>query len=128
MRVDVLDVLDPAEGIVYFRSDFGSAPGRWMGQALVRAGRFDVEFDVPAVEEWTEVTTSAEPAVSGAAEPGSDVWFRCQVERVFDDGVVVARMGPHIFYVEILRRTSDLPDGGVISFRVPEIGLYPYQT
>ncbi|MFS8096309.1 hypothetical protein LFM09_04140 [Lentzea alba] len=127
MRVDVLKVLDPAEGIVFFRGDFGSASGRWKGHEPAETGHFAVEFTLPAAEEWTAATCE-EPALSGAAEPGSDVWFRCQVERVYDDAVVVARMGPHIFYVEIPNRTSELPEGRFISFRVPEIELYPYDA
>ena len=125
MRVDVLKVLDPAAGIVFFRGDFGSACGRWKGPEPAEAGAFAVEFTLPAVEEWT-VATPEEPALAGAAEPGSAVWFRCQVEQVHENSVVVARMGPHIFLVEIPSRTPELPEGRFISFRVPEIELYPY--
>ena len=127
MRVEVLKVLDPSQGLVFFSSDFGSASGRWMGPHELRTGEFDIEFDLPEVEEWT-VATSAEAALSGAAEPGSEVWITCQVERVRggDDTVVTVRTGPYLTYVEILNRRPELPEGGLISFRVPEIRLYPY--
>ncbi|WP_157985010.1 hypothetical protein [Lentzea terrae] len=36
--------------------------------------------------------------------------------------------GPHIFLVEIPSRTAELPEGRFISFRVPEIELYPYDA
>ncbi|MET8763936.1 hypothetical protein [Lentzea sp. NPDC004782] len=128
MRIDVLEVLDPSRGWVFFSSDFGSASGRWTNPD-VRTGQFDVEFSLPQVEEW-KAEGSGEAALSGAAEPGAAVWIRCQVEQVHDgdDTVVIVRMGPHIMYVEILNRRADLPEGNLISFRVPEIRLYPYQT
>ncbi|KJK49697.1 hypothetical protein UK23_13215 [Lentzea aerocolonigenes] len=124
MRIEVLKILDPAQGLVFFSSDFGSASGRWM-EPGVGTREFDVELDLPVVEEWA--AAAGEPALVGA-EAGFDVWIRCQVERVHGgvDTCVVVRTGPNLTFVEIVHRRAELVEGGLISFRVPEIRLYPY--
>ncbi|HEX8870452.1 MAG TPA: hypothetical protein VF821_32605 [Lentzea sp.] len=125
MRIEVLKVLDPVQGLVFFSSDFGSASGRWM-EPEARTGEFDVELDLPEVEEWAAAV--GEPALVGTAAAGSDVWMRCQVERVHggDGPVVTVRTGPNLTFVDIVHRRSELVEGSLISFRVPEVRLYPY--
>ena len=56
MRVEVLQVLAPPQGIVRFRCEFGVGSGRWMGSNPAEVGQFDVEIEIPEeVAEWTTV-------------------------------------------------------------------------
>jgi len=130
VRVDVLEVLGPSQEVVAFRCDFGSALGRWMGGVPVRLGTSSVEFDiVDEVSEWVEIDAGS-TALSGRLELGSGVRFECEVLRVGEgeDSVVEVRLGPDVLLVEILSRKSDLPVGGLVSFWVAEVRLYPYDA
>ena len=126
MRADVLQVLDRARGIVFFRCESGSASARWMGPGEVREGRFDVEIDVQEeIEEWVNATSRA-TAISGAAEAGAEVRITGEVLKVSDDAVVEVQVGTAVLLVEIPNGRHDLARGDRISFQVREIQLYPY--
>lgn len=129
MRVEVLQVLDSVQGIVYFRCESGAASGRWMGSNPAEMGQFDIEIEVPEeVAEWAAVPWGV-TSLSEAAGAESAALITGEVVR-FDDGddsVVEIRVGADILLIEIPNRRSELPVEGLISFRVPEIQLYPYE-
>lgn len=128
MRVEVLQVLAPSQGIVRFRCESGTASGRWMGRNPAKVGQFDVEIEVPEeVAEWTAIP-SGDTSLSEAIGAESGSLITGEVVR-FDDGddsVVEVRVGSDILLIEIPNRRSELPTEGLISFRAPEIQLYPY--
>lgn len=128
MRVEVLQALSPSQGIVCFRCEAGVASGRWMGSNPAEVGQFDVEIEVPGeVAEWT-AAPSGVASLSEASGAESVTIITGEVVR-FDDGddsVVEIRVGSDILLIEIPNRRSDLPLKGLISFRVPNIQLYPY--
>ena len=96
----------------------------------MRLGTSSVEFDiVDEVSEWVEIDAGS-TALSGRLELGSGVRFECEVLRVGEgeDSVVEVRLGPDVLLVEILSRKSDLPVGGLVSFWVAEVRLYPYDA
>lgn len=128
MRVEVLRVVDPSRGTVSFTSDFGAASGRWMGPNPARAGQFDVEIEVPEeVTEWATLASDVTALSEGAgADPG--ILITGEVVRVGGSGdpVVEIRVGSDIVLIEIPDRRSEVPVAGMISLRVPEILLYPY--
>lgn len=128
MRVEVLQVLAPSQGIVRFRCESGIASGRWMGRNPAKAGQFDVEIEVPEeVAEWTAAPsggTSLSEAMG--SEPGSLITGEVVRCGDGDDSVVEVKVGSDILLIEIPNRRSELPVGGLISFRSPEIQLYPY--
>ncbi|MCL6736484.1 hypothetical protein [Streptomyces neyagawaensis] len=128
MRVEVLEILDPAQRIVRFRCESGTASGRWMGSALVEAGRYDVELEVPEeVVEWTaEASGTASLAEAAGTERAALITGQVVGYDDGDDPVVEIRVGPDILLVEIPERRQELLREGFISFRAPEIQLYPY--
>ncbi len=127
MRVEVLQVLAPSQGIVRFKCESGIASGRWMGSNPAEVGQFDVEIEVPEdVADWTADPSGATSLSEAGAE--SATLITGQVVR-FDDGddsVVEIRVGSDILLIEIPNRRSELTVEGFISFRAPEIQLYPY--
>lgn len=91
-------------------------------------GQFDVEIEVPEeITEWTEVPSGV-TSLSENLDVETAVFITGEVVR-FDDGddsVVEIRVGSDILLIEIPNRRSELPSEGLISFRAPEIQLYPY--
>lgn len=128
MRVEVLQVLDSSQGIVRFSCESGIASGRWMGSNPADLGKFDVEIEVPEeVAEWTAVPSGV-TSLSEVAGAESAALIVGSVVR-FDDGddsVAEIRVGSDILLIEITNRRSELLVEGLISFRAPEIQLYPY--
>ena len=128
MRVEVLDVLDRAQRIVRFRCESGTASGRWMGSTPVETGQLDVELEIPeVVTEWTAAASDT-ASLAEAAGTGCAALITGQVVR-YDDGddqVVEIRVGSGILLIEIPDRRSELVPEGFISFRTPEVQLYPY--
>ncbi|MDP9862651.1 MULTISPECIES: hypothetical protein [Streptosporangium] len=126
--MEVLQVLDPSRGTVSFRCESGAASGRWMGESSAKMGQFDVEIEVPEeITEWTEVPSGV-TSLSENLDVETAVFITGEVVR-FDDGddsVVEIRVGSDILLIEIPNRRSELPSEGLISFRAPEIQLYPY--
>jgi hypothetical protein len=130
MRVEVLQVLDPSQGIVRFRCEFGVASGRWMGSNLAEMGQFDIEIEVPEeVSEWAAVPSGvtslaeADGAKSGALITGEVVRFDDG-----DDSVVEIGVGMDILLIEIPNRRSKLSVKGLVSCQAPEMQLYPYKV
>ncbi|MFC0556126.1 hypothetical protein ACFFHJ_35000 [Planotetraspora thailandica] len=120
--------MDPAQGIVSFRCEIGTATGRWKGSTPANEGFYDVEFEIPEeVQEWEEPA----PGVPAISEIGEDVRVTGEVLGVGeeDDHVVELRTGTDILLIEIpdAGRRARLKPHDVISFRSPEIWLYPYQ-
>ncbi|MFI7535491.1 hypothetical protein [Streptosporangium sp. NPDC049376] len=126
--MEILQVLDPAQGIVQFRCESGTASGRWMGKRPAKPGHFDIEIEVPEeVTEWT-FASSDTTSLSEATGAGTATIIAGSVIR-FDDGddsIVEIRVGKDILLIEITNRRSELPVEGQISFCAPEIQLYPY--
>ncbi|MFJ2092138.1 hypothetical protein ACIOEW_23135 [Streptomyces sp. NPDC087901] len=128
MRVEVIQVLAPSHEFVRFECDSGTASGRWMGLGPAELGQFDVEIEVPEeVAEWTAVP-SGDTSISGGVGRGHAANMVCRVLGFDegDDSVVGVRVGLDIILIEILNRRSEIPLGGLISFRTPEIQIYPY--
>ncbi|WP_326582015.1 hypothetical protein OG889_25145 [Streptomyces sp. NBC_00481] len=127
--MEVLETLACSQRIVRVRCEFGTVSGRWMGSDPVGTGRFDVELEVPEeVAEWTAADSGA-ASLSEAAGTGRAALITGQVVR-YDDGddpVVEIRVGSDILLIEIPNRRSELVRDGFISFRTPELRLYPYE-
>ncbi|MER5402830.1 hypothetical protein [Streptomyces sp. NPDC002599] len=126
MRVEVLQVISPERKIVSFMCDFGSAFARWMGVDPVGAGEFNVEIEVPEeVAAWS--VTSSDRASISSLDENSNILIVGEVVR-FDEGdpVVEVRVGTDIILIEMKHPRDGLSVNGFISFKVPEIQLYPY--
>lgn len=126
MRVEILKVLDPSQGIVSFRCAYGAALARWMGADPARQGTFDVEIEVPeAVAEWVPVASG-----SVSLEGLEHFWVRITGEVVGvgegDDPVVEIRVGSDVLLIEIPDRRPELHAAHLVSFRAAEVQLYPY--
>ncbi|MFJ7056993.1 hypothetical protein ACK8N7_11680 [Streptomyces griseobrunneus] len=124
----VLQVLDPSQGIVRFRCESGVVSGRWMGRDPAHLEKFDVEIEVPEeVAEWALVSAGV-TSLSEVAGVAPAALIVGSVVR-FDDGddsVVEIRVGSDILLIEITNRRSELLVESLISFRAPEVQLYPY--
>lgn len=128
MRVEVLQVLDPSQGIVRFKCESGVASGRWVGAKIADLGTFDVEIEITEeVEEWA-LSSSSTTSLSEIGGEERAVWIVGSVVRLCDggDSVVEIRVGSDLILVEIASRRSELFKESLISLRVPEIQLYPY--
>ncbi|MEU3877232.1 MULTISPECIES: hypothetical protein [Streptomyces] len=90
-------------------------------------GLFDVEIEVPGeVEEWVAIPSGV-ASLSAATEDLVALIVGEVVRREDgDDPVVEVRVGSDILLIEIPNRRSELSVKEFISFRVPELQLYPY--
>jgi hypothetical protein len=128
MRVEVFQVSTLSKGIVRFRCESGVASGRWMGSNLATVGQFDVEIEVPEeVVNWT-TTLSGIGCLSEIAGRETATLITGQIIRFDDagDSVMEIRLGTDVLLIEISDRNFEIPKEGYISFRAPEIQLYPY--
>ncbi|GAB2601071.1 hypothetical protein [Kribbella endophytica] len=127
MKVELLQV-EPS-GHVRFTCEIGTAIGRWMGPNAATAGQFHVEFEIPEdVTDWVP----ASPGPAALAEvPGEGHAALITAEVLGltkgDDAVVELRLGSDVLLIEVPHRRSELSVEDLISFRVPEIQLYPYE-
>jgi hypothetical protein len=130
MRIEVLKVVDPPQGVVSFRCESGTANGFWKGSRSAEVAEFDVEIEVPEeVAEWVP-SASGSTSLSGITEDAFAVLVTGEVVACGsdDDPVVELRVGAGVILAEITDRRSELSVGDLISFRTPEIHLYPYDV
>lgn len=127
MRVEVLQVLAPSQGIVRFTCESGIATGRWMGANSAEVGQFDVEIEFPEeVADWTAGPSGVTSLSEAGADSATLITGRVVRFGDGDDSVVEIRVGSDILLIEIPNRRPELTVEGFISFRAPEIQLYPY--
>jgi hypothetical protein len=99
-----------------------------MGPTPAQGGGYHVEFEIPEdIEEWRTVA-SDRASISGSVDTEAGISITGEVGNIGDgdDPVVELKVGSGILLVEILNRKSELARRGFISFRSPDIQLYPY--
>ncbi|GAB3415302.1 hypothetical protein [Flindersiella endophytica] len=131
MRVEVLRTTEGSQGIVFFRCESGTASGRWMGADPAGVGQFDVELEIPQeVTDWAPASTNATSLSNAGGADDLDTFVTCEIVQLDhgDDPVVEARLGADILLIEIPHRRSELVAKKLITFRAPEIQLYPFNV
>ncbi|MEV4559845.1 hypothetical protein AB0K51_23000 [Kitasatospora sp. NPDC049285] len=127
MRVQVTEVVDPAQGTVAFSCAVGEAVGRWRGEDAARIGSYDVELEIPeAVDRWAPHAPGP-GSLSGVGPQDLAVTGVVVAVGEDDDPVLSLRVGTDILLVELAAPVSWPAIGETIALRARTLELYPYQ-
>ncbi|MEU4210384.1 hypothetical protein AB0F13_10380 [Streptomyces sp. NPDC026206] len=128
MDVEVVEILDAENNVVYFESPAGSSAAVWRGTQEPRPGTYAVELEIPdAVQSWS-LRSSPEERIVGVEEAGSTkASVTGVVERVDDDSVLVLRLKSDVLLVEMSEGAPKVAPGDCLTFTVSGLELYPYQ-
>lgn len=131
MRIEVLEVIDAADGRIRFAHKGVEAVGWWQARQDAEPGWFHVEIDAPDPLEWGRdiVATSSEPGCPVLlAGEGEAVVLTGELLELGDDGVGVVSLGESSVIIETTGGAPAGVTGRRVSLTVVRLDLFPYDV
>lgn len=129
MRIEVLDVIDGADGQVRFAYKGREAVGWWRARRAATPGWHHVELDVPDPLTWgvdLVVAPPAEPTTTLAVAADGVVVLRGELLQLDEAGVGVVGLGDTSVTIETAGRPPAGAVGQQVLLTVARLELFPY--
>ena len=120
MRAVALNAAGENSRALVLDTAVGRLTGTWMGDRPIRAGEsLDVELEFPQSRRWDELTGRGEVDERGGPR------LPALVERAFDDGVLVVRMGETTAQLEIQGAVPPDAVGTAVGIPTSDLEFFP---
>lgn len=129
VRIEVLEVIDAAEGRIRFAHRGVEAVGWWHSRHDAEPGWFHVELDAPDPLEWGRdiVASSSEPGCPVLlAGEGEAVVLTGELLEMGGDGVGVVSLGESSLTILTMGGAPAGVTGQRVSLTVVRLDLFPY--
>ncbi|MFC8797612.1 hypothetical protein ACFT2C_07745 [Promicromonospora sp. NPDC057138] len=123
MRGVVLASVDGQGSELRLETEIGPILGVWRGDAPVDSGEtLDVELEFPSARSWHDIASAA--SADSARSISSDSLYGTVME-LFDDGILMVKIGGSIVQVELDDSPSRNPAGETVAISPDDLEIYP---